>query len=228
MSPQGHHCARPSALGRRRGCPHHREGGARPAAAPQDGTVPELPHGQWENGEGTDQPERARGCDSVPGAKQHCLLCPLGAPACYWNKTPASSAPVLWLGLPHPWGPQVLRLEQTGAPEVVCWHPEEAGAATVEGSPPPPSPACPPADPACPGLQEGGAQLGLQASSLLCTFPEPSGLKDAKSGSKPGPRSRASGSTVKTVGQCGPRILRFVEGTLLTSPRDRLQKSQVC
>lgn len=33
---------------------------------------------------------------------------------------------------------------------------------------------------------------------------------------------------MKTVGQCGPRILRFVEGTLLTSPRDRLQKSQVC
>lgn len=67
--------------------------------------------------------------------------------------------------------------------EAVCWHPEETGAAAVEGSPYPPSLACPPTDPACPGVQEGGAQLGLQAASLLCTLPEPSGLKDAKAAS---------------------------------------------
>lgn len=78
--------------------PHHKVGGLPPGGAgfllflcnhilfslALDGTDPELPHGQWENGEGTDEPERAHGCDSVPGAKQHCLLCPLGAPACYW------------------------------------------------------------------------------------------------------------------------------------------------
>lgn len=50
--------------------------------APDD-AVPELLHGQWEDGEGTDQQERTPGCDSVPGAEQHPLLRPLGAPACY-------------------------------------------------------------------------------------------------------------------------------------------------
>lgn len=50
--------------------------------APDD-AVPELLHGQWEDSEGTDQQERTPGCDSVPGAEQHPLLRPLGAPACY-------------------------------------------------------------------------------------------------------------------------------------------------
>nr|XP_055162998.1 pseudouridylate synthase RPUSD4, mitochondrial isoform X2 [Nyctereutes procyonoides] len=68
--------------------------------------------------------------------------------------------------------------------EAVSWYPQEARAATDEGPPPPPSPARPPADPASPGVQEGGTQLGLQASSLLCTLPETPGLTDAKSGSK--------------------------------------------
>ena len=68
--------------------------------------------------------------------------------------------------------------------EAVCWCPEEARAATVQGPPHPPAPACPPAHPACPAVQEGGTQLGLQASSILCPFPASSGLKDAESRSK--------------------------------------------
>lgn len=64
----------------------------------------------------------------------------------------------------------VLRAEAVGR------HAAEAGAATVEGPPPPSAPARPPARPACPGAQEGGAQPGLQAPSLLrplCELPGP-------------------------------------------------------
>lgn len=68
--------------------------------------------------------------------------------------------------------------------EAAWWHPEEAGPGAVEGPPHPPSLACPAADPACPGVQEGRTQLDLQTSSLLCTFIEPLGLRNAKSGSK--------------------------------------------
>ena len=37
VSLQGYYCVRPGALSRSRGHPHHREGGAGPAAAPQGG-----------------------------------------------------------------------------------------------------------------------------------------------------------------------------------------------
>lgn len=85
--------------------------------------------------------------------------------------------------------------------EAVRLHPEEAGAAAVQGPSHPPSPACLPADSACAAGREGGTQLGLQASSIFCPFPAPSGLKDAESGSKWGRGSHTLRSTVKTVGQ---------------------------
>ncbi|XP_022368984.1 RNA pseudouridylate synthase domain-containing protein 4 isoform X3 [Enhydra lutris kenyoni] len=74
--------------------------------------------------------------------------------------------------------------------EAVSWYPEEAGPAPGEGPPHPPSPARAPADPAGPGVQEGGAQLGLRASSLLLPLPATLGPTDAKSGSEWGRRSR--------------------------------------
>lgn len=48
-----------------------------------DDAVPRLPHGQWEDGESTNEPQRACSCDSIPGAKQHSVLRPLRAPANY-------------------------------------------------------------------------------------------------------------------------------------------------
>ncbi|XP_012910471.1 mitochondrial RNA pseudouridine synthase RPUSD4 isoform X2 [Mustela putorius furo] len=74
--------------------------------------------------------------------------------------------------------------------EAVSWYPEEAGAASGEGPSHPASPARAPADPAGPGVQEGGTQLGLQASSLLRLLPATPGSTDAKSGSEWGRRSR--------------------------------------
>lgn len=77
VTPQGHHCAYPLALGRNHRYPDCGEESARPAATPQgrgaaslrrgllsflrnhilislaaDDTGPELPYGQWENGKG--------------------------------------------------------------------------------------------------------------------------------------------------------------------------------
>lgn len=88
--------------------------------------------------------------------------------------------------------------------ETVCRHPEEAGAEAGKGPPHPPSPARPPADPADLGVQEGGPQPDLQASSLLHVLPETSGLTAARSGSQWGRRCWASEGTVKTFGQFGP------------------------
>lgn len=85
--------------------------------------------------------------------------------------------------------------------EAVRQDPEEAGAAAVQGPPPPPAPPRLPADPAGPAAPEGRAHLALQASSLLCQLPAPSGLKDAESGPRRRRGSHTVRSPVKTVGQ---------------------------
>lgn len=48
-----------------------------------DDAVSRLPHGQWEDGESTQQQERTYCRDSVPCAEQHSVLRPRGAPAYY-------------------------------------------------------------------------------------------------------------------------------------------------